>query len=131
MGRKGRRTQGPQREPLAERLAKIKSKEVTQEFIKGDEEAFERVLEHRRHLLDSQELEVKKRIQVLKALCQKEEEEDLDVATLMEAQQTPPTKTRHQHTEGADQLGRELFYQVVSWLGISKHAWPRRRRRHP
>ena len=127
MGRKGK-GQGPKREPLAERLAKIKSKEVTQEFTKENEEAFERVLEHRRHLLDPQELETKKRIQVLKALCQKGEEEDLDVSTLMEAQQTPPAKGRRQHADGADQRRRELAYQVYSWLYVNKHdAWPRRR----
>ena len=130
MGRKGRKGQGPQREPLAERLAKIKPKEVTQEFIKENEEAFERVLEHRRHV-DSRELEMKKRIQVLKALVQKGEEEDLDVSTLMEAQQTPPAKGRRPHADGADQCRREQYYQVCSWLCVSKHAWPRRRRRHP
>ena len=117
MGRKGK-GQGPKREPLAERLAKIKSKEVTQESV--NQEAFERVLEH-------QENEMKKRIKVLKALCQKGEEEDLDVSTLMEAQQTPPTKTRHRHAEGADQLGRALAYKVYAWSTFSATNWPRRR----
>ena len=119
MGRKGRKCQGPQREPIAERLAKIKSKEVTQE-----QEAFERV--HAR-MLEHQENEMKKRIKVLKALCQKGEEEDLDVSTLMEAQQTPPTKTRHRHAEGADQLGRALAYKVYAWSTFSATNWPRRR----
>ena len=130
MGRKGK-GQGPKQEPVAERLAKIKSKEVTQEFIKENEEALERVLEHRRHL-DSQELEMKKRIQVLKALCKKGEDEDLDVSTLMEAQQFPPAEGRRQRAAGADLPRRELYYQVYSWLYVdNKHAWPRRRRRHP
>ena len=77
MGRKGK-GQGPQRAPLAERLAKIKSAE----FIKEGEEAFERVLEHRRQQVDSQEMEMQKRMKVLKALCEKEEEEELDVSSL-------------------------------------------------
>ena len=131
MGRKGRKGQGPKQEPLTERLAKIKSKDVTQEFIAENEEALERVLEHRRHL-DSQELELKKRIQVLKALCHKEDDEDLDVSTLTEAQQTPPAKGRRQHAHATDLRRRELAYQAYSWLYVdSKHAWPRRRRRHP
>ena len=126
MGRKGK-GQGQQRAPLAERLAKIKSAE----FIKEGEEAFERVLEHRRQQLDSQEMEMQKRMKVLKALCEKGEEEDLDVSSLKEALQTPPAKGRRQDADGADLRRRELPYQVYSWLYVSKHAWPRRRRRHP
>ena len=125
MGRKGK-GQGPKREPLAERLAKIKSKE----FIKEGEEAFEHLFEQRRQHLDSQEIEMKKRIKVLKELCQKGEEEDLDVSTLMEALQTPPAKGRRQHADGADLRSRELAYHVYSWLYVSKHAWPRSRRRN-
>ena len=127
MGRKGK-GQGPKQEPLAERLAKIKSKEVTQEFIKENEEAFERVLEHSSHL-DSREVDLKKRIQVLKALVQKGEEEDLDVSTMMEAQQTPPAKGRRPRADGADMCRRKLPYEVCSWLCVSRHAWPRSRRR--
>ena len=127
MGRKGK-GQGPKREPLAERLAKIKSKEVTQEFIKENEEAFERVLEHRRHL-DSQEIAMKKRITVLKALVEKEEDEDLDVSSLKEALQTPTAKGKRQHADGADLRSRELAYQLCSWLWVNRHAWPRSRRR--
>ena len=126
MGRKGK-GQGPQRAPLAERLAKIKSAE----FIKEGEEAFERVLEHRRQQVDSQEMEMQKRMKVLKALCEKEEEEELDVSSLKEALQTPPAKGRRQHADGADLRRRELPYQCSSWLSVSRYAWPRRRRRHP
>ena len=127
MGRKGK-GQGPRREPLAERLAKIKSKE----FIKEGEEAFEHLLEHRRQHLDSQEIAMKKRITVLKALIEKGEDEDLDVSSLKEALQTPPAKGRRQHAHATDLPRRELWYQAYSWLYVdSKHAWPRRRRRHP
>ena len=128
MGRKGRKAQGPQREPLAERLAKVKSKEVTQEFIKENEEAFERVQEHRSHL-DSREVDLRKKIQVLKALVQKGEDEDLDVSTMMEAQQTPPAKGRRPHADGVDMCRRKLHYQACSWLCVRRHAWPRSRRR--
>ena len=108
MGRKGRKGQGPQREPLAERLAKIKSKEGKEAFI-----------------------EMKKQREVLKA---KEDEFELDLSSLVEALQTPPAKGRRQHSDGADQRHDELGpedYRWYAWSWVRHSAWPRRRRRHP
>ena len=102
MGRKSKR-QGPQGQtPILERLQMIKTKEVTQEFIKEDRASFE-LIEKKRQSLDCQEIELKKRITMMKALVQKEEEIhkeeefDLDLSSLEEAQQTPPAQGRRQH----------------------------------
>ena len=113
----------------------IKTKEVTQEFIKEDRASFE-LIEKKRQSLDCQEIELKKRITMMKALVQKEEEIhkeeefDLDLSSLEEAQQTPPAQGRRQHgaAEQRHTLGFEDYRWYV-WSWKTQPAWPRRRAR--